>query len=326
MHVGSFRSWGWGLMALGVVGFCGLQGCRRNRADKIRVDGSSTVFPISEAVAEEFGRGKRVRISVGKSGTGGGMKKFCVGELDVTGASRHIKASEKSLCAKNGVEFIELPVAFDGISVVVHKENRFVDYLTVGELKKLWSPKSEGNVTHWNQVRDTFPAVEISLYGPGTDSGTFDYFTKKICGQSQASRGDYTQSEDDNMLVTGVSKTRGALGYFGFAYYIENQDKLKVVPIKLGDLSPVAPTLATISDGSYAPLSRPVFIYVNKASTSRDNVDLFIKYYLGEGLPLAEEVGYIPLPPPVAKRANRRYADRVTGSVLDSSAEKGGTR
>ena len=282
---------------------------------KVRVDGSSTVYPISEAVAEEFQKGKKVRILVGKSGTGGGMKKFCAGEIDVTGASRYIKKSEKELCAKNGVEFVELPVAYDGISVVVHKDNTFVDHLSVSELKKLWAPEAQGKVVTWNQVRDSFPATKITLYGPGTDSGTFDYFTKKVVGKTQASRGDYTASEDDNVLVTGVSKGTGALGYFGFAYYIENKDKLRAVPVKHGDKTPVSPTLETISDQSYAPLSRPIFIYVSKKAAERPEVDAFIKFYLGDGSPLAKDVGYIPLPAKVAVEANKRYGDRVTGSV-----------
>ena len=302
-----------GIVALASISLSIGGGCKRNEAGRISIDGSSTVFPISEAVAEEFGKGKRLRITVGKSGTGGGMKKFCAGEIDITGASRHIKPSEKEMCAKNNIEFIELPVAFDGISVIVPKGS-FIKEITTDELKKLWAPESQATVTNWKQIRDSFPDKKITLFGPGTDSGTFDYFTKKIVGKTQASRGDYTASEDDNALVTGVSKTAGALGYFGFAYYKENKDKLNAVAIKDGTSSGVLPTMETIADGSYKPLSRPIFIYVNKKAAERPEVDAIVKYYLGDGLQLAKEVGYIPLPEGTASTANKRYSDRVTGS------------
>jgi len=291
-----------------------LTGCSKKKEEgKITIDGSSTVFPVSEAVAEEFGKGKRVKITVGKSGTGGGMKKFCAGEIDITGASRYMKDSEKELCAKNNVEFIELPVAYDGISVVVPKDS-FINELTTDELKKLWAPESQEKVTNWKQIRDSFPDKKITLFGPGTDSGTFDYFTKKIVGKTQASRGDYTSSEDDNTLVTGVTKTDGSLAYFGFAYYKENKSKLKAVAIKHKDGKATVPTMDTISDGTYAPLSRPIFIYVSKKAAERSEVDAIVKYYLGDGLKLAKDVGYIPLPDKIASEANKRYADRVLGS------------
>ena len=284
----------------------------------IKIDGSSTVYPITEAAAEEFNARERdVRVTIGVSGTGGGFKKFCAGEIEVTGASRYIKDTEMALCAEAGVEFIELPVAYDGISVVVHPSANFVDFLTVDELNTIWSPDSEGKVTNWNQVRTSFPDQDLNLFGPGPDSGTFDYFTKKINGESQASRGDYTASEDDNTLVHGVANDEGALGYFGYAYYIENQNKLRAVPVKAGDGEAVMPTLETIADGSYKPLSRSIFIYVRKDVATRPDVKAFVEFYLGEGLGLAEEVGYIRLSDADAQAASARFAGQVVGSAKE---------
>jgi len=281
----------------------------------IKIDGSSTVFPITEAVAEEFGMKNKARVTIGVSGTGGGFKKFCAGEIDVTGASRYIKSTEQALCTEGGIEYIELPVAYDGISVVVHNTNTWVDYLTVDELKALWEPAAQGKITNWNQIRSTFPDKPVSLFGPGVDSGTFDYFTKKIVGKSQSSRGDYTASEDDNVVVHGVSTDEGALGFFGFAYYAENKSKLKVVPIKEGDGEPVTPSMETIADGSYKPLSRPIFIYVGKKASDRDEVNRFVEFYLNDGAPLAKEVGYIPLTAADISEANARYAAKTVGTA-----------
>ena len=224
-----------------------------------------------------------------------------------------MKETEKELCAGNGVEFIELPVAYDGISVVVQKDS-FIDELTTDELKKLWDPESEGKVTNWKQVRSSFPDQEIKLFGPGTDSGTFDYFTKKIVGKEQASRGDYTSSEDDNSLVKGVLGQSGSLAYFGYAYYKENKDKLKAVAIKHKDGKAVLPSMETIADGTYKPLSRPIFIYVSKKAAERTEVEAIVKFYLGEGLGLAKDVGYIPLTDELAATANKRFSDRVSGT------------
>jgi phosphate transport system substrate-binding protein len=259
----------------------------------VKVDGSSTVFPITEAVAEEFGKKhQRVRVTVGVSGTGGGFKKFFIGETDINDASRPIKGSEKKLAKKNGIEYIQLPVAFDGISVVVNPKNTWLDYLTVAELKKIWEPGSQ--VTTWKDVRAGWPDRKIRLYGPGTDSGTFDYFTGAINGKSHASRSDFTKSEDDNVLVQGVAGDRDALGYFGFAYYSENKDKLKIVPIK-NKQAPVAPSLTTINDGSYSPLSRPIFIYVSGKSVQRPEVATFVEFYLKNAAELSRDVGYVSL-------------------------------
>ncbi len=274
------------------TGFAGSKALRGT----VKVDGSSTVFPITEAVAEEFGKvreHRRVRVTVGVSGTGGGFKKFLAGETDINDASRPIKQKEIDKARKNGVQYIELPVAYDGLSVVVNKKNTWVDYLTVAELHKIWKPGS--TIKTWKDIRSNWPDQKIQLYGPGTDSGTFDYFTEVINGKSQVSRSDFTKSEDDNVLVKGVAGDKGSLGYFGFAYYVENKDKLKVVPIKQGNKKPVAPTMTTINNGSYAPLSRPIFIYVNLKSAKKPEVREFIRFYLKNAKELAKEVGYVPL-------------------------------
>ena len=261
---------------------------------KIRINGSSTVFPITEAVAEEFQKlHRKVRVTVGISGTGGGFKKFATGQTDINDASRPIKGKEKDKAAKNGIDYIDLPVAYDGLSVVVNPKNEFLDYLTVTELRKIWQPGS--TVKNWIDVRPDWPNKPIKLYGPGADSGTFDYFTKKINGKSQASRSDYTASEDDNVLVMGVAGDTYSLGYFGYAYYKENQDKLKVVAIDGGD-GPIKPSEKTINDGTYKPLSRPIFIYVNNKAAKRPVIKEFVSFYLKNAAVLSKEVGYVPLP------------------------------
>lgn len=261
---------------------------------KVKVDGSSTVFPITEAVAEEFGKKHpRVRVTVGVSGTGGGFKKFSAGEIDINDASRSIKDSEVKISKKNNVEYIELPIAYDGISVVINPKNDWADTLSVGELKKIWQAGS--TVKTWKDVNPDWPDRKIRLYGPGTDSGTFDYFTKAINGKSHSSRSEYTKSEDDNVLVQGVSGDRDSLGYFGFAYYVENKTKLKAVSIK-NKKEPVLPSEKSINDGSYSPLSRPIFIYVRKSALKRPEVFEFVKFYLENAAILSKEVGYVPLP------------------------------
>ena len=258
----------------------------------VEVDGSSTVYPISEAVAEEFAKEyKNVRVNVGVSGTGGGFKRFAIGETDVSDASREIKPKEAAKAAENNVEFYELRLGDDGLSVMVNPANDFVDCLTVAELKMIWEPGS--TINDWNQVRSTFPSGKIRLYGPDTDSGTFDYFTEEINGEAQASRPDYTASADDNVLVSGISGDKYALGYFGYAFFIENQDKLKLVDIDSGD-GCVAPSPETIKDGSYKPLARPLFIYVSVNSyTSKPQVKTFVDFYMDHGPKLTSEVGYI---------------------------------
>ncbi len=284
----------------------------------VRVDGSSTVFPITEATAEEFGKEHpRVRVTVGISGTGGGFKKFTVGETDINDASRPVKSNELAAAAEHSVELIELPVAFDGLSVVVHPDNDWVDHLTVDELHTIWAPES--TIKSWAEVRPGFPDRPIKLYGPGTDSGTFDYFTHVVNGKSQACRADFTASEDDNVLVQGVSGDPNALGYFGFAYYAENKGRVKVVPIDGGD-GPVTPSIASINDGTYQPLSRPIFIYVSSAAAQRPEVDAFVRFYLESAESLVSQVGYVPLPGRSYELALARFADRVTGSVFAGAA------
>lgn len=284
----------------------------------ITIDGSSTVFPISEAVAEEFQKKyPGVRVTVGISGTGGGFQKFCNKEIDISDASRPIKDSELQTCAQNGREFIELPVAFDGLAVVVNPQNDWVDHLTVEELNLIWKPESQGVITRWNQVRPEWPDAPLNLYGPGTDSGTFDYFTEAINGKAGASRGDYTASEDDNVLVQGVAGDRYALGYFGLAYAVENAGRVKIVPIvnpKTGQ--PVEPSLETVKTGQYQPLSRPLFIYVAADRTDRPEVQAFVEFYLQQAAALAQEVGYIPLPDEAYRLALARFQQRKTGSVF----------
>ena len=260
----------------------------------VEVDGSSTVFPISEAMAEEFGKEARdVRVTVGVSGTGGGFKRFCSGETDINDASRPIRDSEAQACGDAGVEWTELKIAFDGLSVLVNPDNDFVDCLTVEELKRVWEPDSR--MKSWNGVRPEFPDQHLSLYGPGTDSGTFDYFTEAVVGKEDASRSDYTASEDDNTLVQGVASDRLALGFFGFAYYEENSDKLKLVAVD-GGSGCVLPSAETIRNGTYAPLSRPLFLYVKKAALQRPEVASFLRFYLENASLLVEDVGYVPLP------------------------------
>ncbi len=260
----------------------------------VKVDGSSTVFPITEAVGEEFQKeNPDVRVTVGTSGTGGGFEKFIAGEIDVTDASRPIKDEEKEAATKAGVEYIELEVAYDGLSVVVNKDNNFAKDIKVEELKKIWEPNSK--VKNWSDVRADWPTEEIKLYGPGTDSGTFDYFTDTINGEEGASRPDYTASEDDNVLVQGVSQDKNGLGYFGYAYYLENKDKLNIVAVD-GGKGAVEPSKETIQNGEYAPLSRPLYIYISKKSFKRPEIAAFAKYYLEAGKELVEEVGYVKAP------------------------------
>ncbi|MBI4296345.1 MAG: PstS family phosphate ABC transporter substrate-binding protein [Chloroflexi bacterium] len=260
----------------------------------IEIDGSSTVYPITEAVAEEFGKlHPQMRVNVGISGTGGGFKRFTVGETQISDASRPIKNSEKERAAKSNIQWLELPVAFDGLSVMVNPQNSWATSMTTAELKKLWEPGS--TVKRWNQIRPEWPDRPINLYGPGTDSGTFDYFTEAIVGKEDASRPDYTASEDDNVLVQGIAGDPNALGYFGYAYYVENKDKLKLVAID-GGRGPVLPSEETIRKGTYTPLSRLIFIYINRAALARPEVKEFVRFYMTEGPALVAEVGYIPLP------------------------------
>ena len=293
----------------------------------ISIDGSSTVFPITEAMAEEFGYATdgNVRITVGVSGTGGGFKKFCAGETHISDASRPIKQSEVDLCAENGIEYIELPVAIDGLSVMVNPANDFVECMTVDELHTIWSPEAEGVVTKWSQVRAGWPDEDIRLYAPGVDSGTFDYFTETVNGESQASRGDFLPSEDDNVLVTGIAGDRGSLGYFGYAYYAENADRLKLVAIDGGE-GCVTPTDETINNGSYAPLSRPLFIYVAADALNQPHVKGFVEFYLDEAnRGLVSETGYIPFPKAIYDLVLNKFLDGKTGPAFGGDDRMHGT-
>lgn len=297
-------------------------------AGMVQVDGSSTVFPITEAVAEEFQAAHQgARVTVGISGTGGGFKKFCNGETDISNASRLIKESEKELCASANINYIELPVAYDGLAILVNPKNSWASEITVEELRKLWEPSAQGTVMRWSDVRQGWPNREIHLFGPGVDSGTFDYFTEAIVGEEGASRGDFTASEDDNVLVQGIANDELALGFFGYAYYEENRDKLKVLPVDDGNPSngegPIAPAIDTVKDGTYQPLSRPIFIYVREAALSEPIVSEFVKFYLENAPELVREVGYIPLPGRSYQLAQQRVDDRVTGTMFGEGSHVG---
>jgi phosphate transport system substrate-binding protein len=286
----------------------------------IEVDGSSTVFPITEAVAEEFRKANRgIDVTVGTSGTGGGFQKFCRDEIDVSDASRPIKATEAEACSKAGIQFIEIPVAYDGLAVVVNPKNTWATSMTVAELKKLWEPAAQGKVVRWSHIREGWPDREIHLFGAGVDSGTFDYFTEAIVGKEAQSRGDYTSSEDDNVIVQGVSGDPLALGYFGYAYYEENKDKLKLVAIDDGDdkngQGAITPSPETVKNGTYRPLSRPVFIYPKLKALDRPEVKSFVDFYLSKGIPLVREVGYIPLTDREYELVRGRVTGRKTGSM-----------
>jgi len=293
----------------------------------IKIDGSSTVFPIAEAVAEEFQISKKgkVRVTVGIAGTGGGFKRFCRGETDISNASRPILKEEMEICRAAGIKYMELPVAFDALTVVINPANTFVKSLTVADLKKMWEPGAQGRVSKWNQVRSEWPAQPLMLFGPGADSGTFDYFTEAVNGKAKASRGDFTASEDDNTLVQGVENNKNALGYFGFAYYTAHKDKLRAVPIDNGKGKQVTPSLEAVIDGSYQPLSRPLFIYVRDTAAQRPEVQEFIKFYLTEGAGLTKEVGYVPLPAQAYTTALKHFTDKKMGTVFGGVPEVGVT-
>lgn len=284
----------------------------------IKVDGSSTVFPITEAVAEDFQNERRgaTRVTVGISGTGGGFKKFCAGDTDISNASRPILAKEIEACKKAGVAYIELPVAYDALTVMVNPQNNWVSSMTVAELKKVWEPAAQGKVMNWSQVRQGFPDAPLKLYGAGADSGTFDYFTEAIIGKSKSSRTDYTGSEDDNVLVQGISRDKNALGYFGYAYYAANQKRLKAVGIDDGKGGVVLPSPETVRDGTYQPLSRPIFIYVNANSARRGDVGAFVNYYMANAPKLVSEVKYIPLPAQAYQLATERFKTRKQGTLF----------
>ena len=301
-------------------------------AAMIKIDGSSTVYPITEAVAEEFqkmDKGK-TRVTVGISGTGGGFKKFCNNETDISDASRPIKPTEVDLCKRNGIEYIELPAAYDGLAIVVNPKNNWVDSMTIEELKKIWEPEAQGKITRWKQVRPNWPDKEIRLFGAGVDSGTYDYFTEAVVGKEHSSRGDFTSSEDDNVLVQGIATDTFALGFFGVAYYEENRDKLKLVAIDdrndANGKGPALPSYDNVMNGTYQPLSRPLFIYVSKKSAGRPEVQKFIDFYMKNGKALSREVGYVALPDKAYELALRRFEKQITGSIFGGQGSQVGVK
>ncbi len=284
----------------------------------ITIDGSSTVFPITEVAAITFrGFAPQVEIRLGVSGTGGGFKKFCAGEVVIADASRPIKPEEEAACAEAGIEYIELPIAFDGISVVVHPDNQWATCMTVDELRTLWQPQAEGTITTWSQVRSGWPETPIRLYGAGGDSGTYDYFTEAVVGSSRSSRQDYTASEDDYLLVQDLIADPEGLGFFGYAYYVEHEEKLRAIEIDNG-AGCVAPSVTSIADGSYQPLSRPIFLYVNAAALDRPELTAFLDFYLNNGPALVQDARYIPLPERIYPLLHERMTQRVTGSVFQA--------
>jgi phosphate transport system substrate-binding protein len=295
------------------------------QSNVVKVDGSSTVYPITEAVAEEFQKAEKnaIKVTVGISGTGGGFKKFCRGEIDISDASRPILKQEMEACAAAGIKYFELPIAFDALTVVVNPKNAFLKQVTVAELKKLWEPAAQGKVTRWNQVNPAWPDQPIKLFGPGADSGTFDYFTEATVGKAKSSRGDYTASEDDNVLVQGVTQDTHALGYFGYAYYAENTAKLKAVPVVNPKGKAVMPSMESVIDGSYEPLSRPIFIYVSEKAYARAEVKKFVEFYMRHGAKLSKEVKYVPLPAKAYTGNLEHLQKGKLGSVFGGTAEVG---
>ena len=286
----------------------------------IRIDGSSTVYPITEAVAEEFSKqASKVNVSVGISGTGGGFKRFCVGETDITDASRPITPSEVALAAEKKVEYIEIPVAYDALTVVVNPKNDWVKSLTVEQVRKIYS--AAGTAKTWKDLDPSWPDRPMKVFSPGTDSGTFDYFKEVVIGKEGNVRSDMSVSEDDNALVMGVAGNLDGIGYFGLAYYEENRSKLRPVPID-GGKGPVTPSVTTVNDGTYTPLSRPLFIYVNRKAADRDEVRAFVDFYLKEAGELAKEVGYVNMPAEILASAKAKWASRKTGTVFVSDGKK----
>jgi phosphate transport system substrate-binding protein len=292
----------------------------------VAIDGSSTVFPVSEAFAEEFQIETGVRVTVGISGTGGGFRRFCRGETDVTGASRPISASEMELCEAAGIEFIELPIALDALAIIVNPQNDWVECMTIDELKMMWEPEAQDRVNNWTQVRDGFPDQALSLYGPGVDSGTYDYFTAAVVGLEHTSRGDFTATEDDNIIIQGVSSDVGALGFLGLAYVTENIGRVKPVAIERDDGACVMPSVEAAREGSYQPLSRPLFMYVNRAhADENDDVRRYVEFVFDPdfAIELVGEVGYVPLPEEAFEMGQAKFKARSTGTVFKGGSQIG---
>jgi phosphate transport system substrate-binding protein len=295
------------------------------QAQTIKIDGSSTVFPVTEAVAEEYQilkRGK-VRVTVGVSGTGGGFKKFCRGETDVQDASRPILKVEMDACRAAGIKYYELPIAYDALTVAVSPQNTWASAMTVAELKAIWEPAAQGKILRWNQINPKWPDQPLVLFGAGSDSGTFDYFTEAIVGKAKSSRGDFTASEDDNVLVQGIANNKNALGYLPFAYYSPNAAKLKAVQVIGKSGKPVLPALENVTNGTYEPLSRPLFIYVAEKSAQKPEVKEFIEFYLTKSVPLIEEVKYLPLPKQAYTLALKHFHEGKMGTGFGGESEVG---
>jgi phosphate transport system substrate-binding protein len=312
-------------LIVSLLGILGSNG-RIAQAQIVQIDGSSTVFPVTEAVAEEFQKAKKgkIKVTVGIAGTGGGFKKFCRGETDISDASRPILKQEMEACKGAGIEYIELPIAFDALTVIVNPKNTWSPTMTVAELKKIWEPAAQGKITKWNQVREKWPSAPLKLFGAGADSGTFDYFTEAITGKAKSSRGDFTASEDDNVLVQGVANDVNALGFFGFAYYAENTGKLKAVAVDNGK-GAVGPSEKTVLDGSYQPLSRPIYIYVSKKALEKPEVREFTEFYLKNAPKLVKEVKYVPLPEKVYALGASRIKSGKLGTAFGGHADVGVT-
>jgi len=307
------------------VGVLSLAAARVVSAQTVKVDGSSTVFPITEAVAEEYQIQKRgkIRVTVGISGTGGGFKRFCHGETDVSDASRPILAAEMATCAAAGIKYMELPIAYDALTLVVNPKATWIDQVTIAELRKMWEPAAQGVVTRWDQVNSKWPKAPLKLFGPGADSGTFDYFTEAVNGKAKSSRGDFTASEDDNILVQGVEADTNSLAYFGYAYYAAQQGKMKAVKVVNAQGVAVGPSEAAVLDGSYNPFSRPLFIYVNAASAQRPEVREFIEFYLTHGPQYVKEVKYVPFAASAYQLALDHFRANRLGTVFGGTPQVG---
>ena len=306
-----------------LIGLLTVLGITVVQAQTIKIDGSSTLFPVTEGIAEDFQKATKIKVTVGISGTGGGFKKFCRGETDVQNASRPILEEELKACAAAGVQFLELPVAFDALTVVVSPRNNFVQQLTVEELRRMWEPAAQGRITNWNQINPSFPNAPLKLFGAGADSGTFDYFTEAVVGRAKSSRGDFTASEDDNVLVTGVANDPNGIAYFGYSYYAENTKRLRSVAIVNKDGRAVKPSESSVMDGTYNPLSRPKMIYVNVRALDRPEIQRFLSFYMSNVAKIAREVKYIPLPDRAYENNRKIITDRRTGTVFQGRSKVG---
>jgi phosphate transport system substrate-binding protein len=311
--------------ALVSVAVLSLASAKVATAQTIKVDGSSTVFPITEAVAEEYQIQKhgKVRVTVGISGTGGGFKRFCHGETDISDASRPILSAEMATCAAAGIKYIELPIAYDALTVVVNPKATWIDQVTIAELKKMWEPAAQGVVTRWNQVNSKWPNAPLKLFGPGADSGTFDYFTEAVNGKAKSSRGDFTASEDDNILVQGIEADVNGLAYFGYAYYAAQQGKMKAVKVVNAAGTAVGPSEAAVLDGSYNPFSRPLFLYISEQSAQKPEVKEFVEFYLSQGAQYIKEVKYVPFNAAAYQTALGHFHANRLGTVFNGTPQVG---